>query len=146
MTISSMINMAEKEQAFGVIGQVAQLNESDNVGQLTHSQQIMNLPTLKTRTNRDETMTTEMEYVNFMKDNNFRASLLQQDESFFRSILKVDKGESVQLDEKANENQALIEINEQQLKKIQELTKQVCDLEEENIALEQEHLVMVKKQ
>ena len=113
MTISSMINMAEKEQAFGVIGQVAQLNESDNVGQLTHSQQIMNLPTLKTRTNRDETMTTEMEYVNFMKDNNFRASLLQQDESFFRSILKVDKGESVQLDEKANENQALIEINEQ---------------------------------
>ena len=71
-----MINLAEKDQAFGVIGQVAQLNESDNVGQLTHSQQIMNLPSLK-KANRDETMTTEMEYVNFMKDNNFRASLLQ---------------------------------------------------------------------
>ena len=39
-----------------------------------------------------------------------------------------------------------MEINEQQLKKIQELTKQVCDLEEENSALAQEHLVMVKKQ
>ena len=94
MTISNMINFAEKEHAFGVIGQVAKLNESNNVDQLTHSQQINLLPTLK-KSNRDETMTTEMEYVNFMKDNNFRASLLQQDESFFRSILKVDKGESV---------------------------------------------------
>lgn len=91
-------------------------------------------------------MTTEMEYVNFMKENNFRASVFQQDESFFRSIVKVEKGETQLTDEKAQENHALLEINEQQLKKIQELQKQVCELEEENNALEQEHLVMLKKQ
>ena len=66
-------------------------------------------------------MTTEMEYVNFMKENNFRASVFQQDESFFRSIVKVEKGETQLTDEKANENHALLEINEQRLKKIQEL-------------------------
>ena len=59
-------------------------------------------------------MNTEMEYVNFMKDSkNFRDSVFQ-DESFFRSIIKVDKGETQFIDEKqATENQALHEINEQ---------------------------------
>lgn len=55
------------------------MNESDNVEQLPYSQQIANLPThlLKTsKANRDETMTTEMEYVNFMKENNLRTSVL----------------------------------------------------------------------
>lgn len=69
-----------------------------------------------------------------------------EDQSFFRSIVKVEKGETQLTDEKATENQALLEINEQQMKKIQELQKQVCELEEENNALEQEHLVMLKKQ
>ena len=91
---------------------------------MPHSQQILNLPSLKNnKMNRDETMTTEMEYVNFMKDSNFRASILQHDESFFRSIIKVDKGETHFTDEKTTENQALHEINEQQIKKIQELQK-----------------------
>ena len=90
-------------------------------------------------------MTTEMEYVNFMKDSNFRASVFQQDESFFRSIIKVDKGETNFTDEKTTENQALHEINEQQIKKIQELQKKIEELEDENNALEQEHLVMLKK-
>ena len=86
-----------------------------------------------------------MEYVNFMKDGNFRASVIQ-DESFFRSIVKVDKGETQFTDDKTTENQALMEVNEQHIKKIQELQRQVCELEEENNALEQEHLVLLKKQ
>jgi hypothetical protein len=79
------------------------------------------LPTLKNlKGNKDETMITEMEYVNFMKDGNFRASVIQ-DESFFRSIVKVDKGETQFTDDKTTENQALMEVNEQHIKKIQEL-------------------------
>ena len=72
---------------------------------------------------RDETMTTEMEYMGLMKDTNFGASFFRQDESFFRSIIKVDKGETQFTDEKTTENAALHEINEQQIKKIQELQK-----------------------
>lgn len=64
------------------------------------------------KNNKDETMITEMEYVNFMKDTNFRASVFQQDESFFRSIVKVEKGETQFTDDKTTENQALLEVNE----------------------------------
>lgn len=103
---------------------------------MPHSQQIENLPSLSKNKNRDETMNTEKEYVNFMMDSNFRASVLQQDESFFRSIIKVDKGETHFTDEKATENQALHEINEQQIKKIQDLQLKIAELEEENNALE----------
>ena len=39
------------------------------------------------KANKDETMITEMEYVNMMKDSNFRASVLQGDHSFFRSMI-----------------------------------------------------------
>lgn len=81
-------------------------------------------------------MITEMEYVNIMKDNNFRASVFQQDESFFRSIVKLDKGETGLVDDKTAEYQALLEVNEQHIKKIQELQRQVSELEEENNALE----------
>ena len=128
---------------------MAQLNESDSVSQLPHSQQLLSVPTsLRPKASRDETMNTEMEYVNFMKDANFRASGFYQDESFFRSIIKQDKGETglTVTDEKASENQALVETNEKLMKEMQELKKQVSELEEENNALEQEHLVMLKKQ
>lgn len=104
--------MAQNESTLAMIGQMGQLNESGNE-ELPRAQQILNLPNLKTnKPNRDETMNTEMEYVNFMKENNFRASVLE-DQSFFRSIIKVDKGETQLTDDKASENQALLEINEQ---------------------------------
>jgi hypothetical protein len=120
ITISKMINLAQNDSSLAMIGQLAHLNDSDTMN-IPHSQQILNLPSLKNKINKDETMTTEMEYVNFMKDSNFRASVFQQDESFFRSIIKVDKGETNFTDEKTTENQALHEINEQQIKKIQDL-------------------------
>jgi len=84
----------------------------ENTEGVSRAQQIQNMPQWKNiRGNRDETMNTEMEYVNFMKENNFQASVLE-DQSFFRSIVKVEKGETQLTDEKATENQALLEINE----------------------------------
>ena len=65
----------------------------------------------------DQTMNTEYEFVNLMKESNDGA-----DESFFKSICKMDKGEAPD-ENKNQENQALHEINEQHLKKIQELQK-----------------------
>lgn len=106
---------------------------------MSHQQQIANLPSLQKKMSNDQTMNTEYEFVNLMKESNVGA-----DESFFKSICKMDKGEAP--DNKNQENQALLEINEQHLKKIQELQKQILELEEENNALEQEHLVMLKKQ
>ena len=86
-----MINLAQNDSSLAMIGQLAQLNDSETMN-MPHSQQILNLPSLKNKINKDETMTTEMEYVNFMKDNgNFRASVFGQDESFFRSIVQVEK-------------------------------------------------------
>lgn len=143
-----MINMAQNDNGMGIVSQLAQLNESDNAAQLPHSQQIINLPTIKTvkNGNKDETMITEFDYINMMKDTNFRASVFQQDESFFRSIVKVEKGETQLTEDKTAENQVLLEVQEQHIKKIQELQRQVSELEEENNALEQEHLVLLKKQ
>lgn len=145
-TLSKMINFAQNDSGIAMVSSLAQLNESDNVSQLPHSQQILNLPTLKNLKNgKDETMITEMEYVNMMKDSHLKASLLQQDESFFRSIIKVEKGETQLTDEKTTDYQALLEVNEQHIKKIQELQVKIGELEEENHVLEQEHLVLLKR-
>jgi len=90
-----MINLSQNDSGMAIINSLAQLNESDNVSQLPHSQQISGLPSLKNmKASKDETMITEMEYVNMMKDSNFRASVLQGDHSFFRSIVKVEQGET----------------------------------------------------
>ncbi len=65
-------------------------------------------------------MNTEYEFVNCLKESKIGA-----DESFFKSICKMDKGEAQLTDdkEKNHDSQALLEINEQHLKKIQELQK-----------------------
>ena len=54
-------------------------------------------------------MNTEYEFVNLMKDSKIGA-----DESFFKSICKMDKGEAQLNDdkEKNHDSQALLEINE----------------------------------
>ena len=94
-TYSKMINLSQNDSGMAIINSLAQLNESDNVSQLPHSQQLSNLPSFKNmKASKDETMITEMEYVNMMKDSNFRASVLQGDHSFFRSIVKVEQGET----------------------------------------------------
>lgn len=119
-TYSKMINLSQNDSGMAIINSLAQLNESDNVSQLPHSQQISGLPSLKNmKASKDETMITEMEYVNMMKDSNFRASVLQGDHSFFRSIVKVEQGETQLTNEdKSTENAALMEVNEQHIKKI----------------------------
>ena len=121
-TISKMINLAHNDSSLAILGQMIGMNDSDNNSQLPHSQQILNMPSLHmtgrklSKNGQDETMTTEMEYVNFMKN----SVLGGPDESFFRSIIGKDRGEGHFIDERAreNENQMLAEINETNMKKI----------------------------
>ena len=91
LTMSHMINLSKNDTNQALLTQLAQLNESVNYDDMTNQQQIMNLPTLlkKNNFNNDQTMNTEYEFVNLMKD-----SKIGGDESFFKSIANMDKGEA----------------------------------------------------
>ena len=79
-------------------------------------------------------MNTEYEYLRFLQDNKVKGSPDGED-SFFRSIVGVERSSGQAAADKQkieDENLALKEINDTQIKKIQELQKQMAELEEEN--------------
>jgi cell shape-determining protein MreC len=86
-------------------------------------------------------MITEVEYLKFLQQDN---SIMQEESSFFKGILNVEKT-GLDNQSRIDENLALKEINEQQLKKIQDLDTKVQELEEENRHLGKEHLAILKK-
>ena len=90
--------------------------------------QINSIPTqlnFKKNLNKDidQSMMTEIEYIKCLQDN---STNLMNESSFFKSFINVEKSSGATKDEekdRAEENHALRDINEQQKKRIKELLK-----------------------
>ena len=86
----------------------------------------------------DQTMMTEKEYIKVLQENSTLQDTFNES-SFFKGILNVEGSAATN-----EENMALKDVNEQQIKKIQHLQIKIGELEEENEHLTAEHLALMK--